>query len=122
MKCTKLTSGLLLHASSVILNSCFKSKIHWDYIVGRTEINTDTFNFSLYDIHSGAMILVYKITFKATQSLIRHLFMSFFHFNKKYRILVIVGRPRRYFNVSVTPVGYICTLATCWLKAQDTSS
>lgn len=57
MKCTKLTSGLLfiLHASSsqgssssVILNSCFKSKILRDYIVGRIEINADTFkNFTV---------------------------------------------------------------------------
>lgn len=38
---------------------------------------------SLCDIHSEAMILVYKMIFKATQSLIRHLYMSFFLFKKK---------------------------------------
>lgn len=64
MKCIKFILGFLFYVFSVILNFCFKSKIYWDYIVGRIEINIDIFNFLLYDIYLGVMILVYKIIFK----------------------------------------------------------
>lgn len=38
---------------------------------------------SLYDIHSEAMLLVYKMVFKTAHSLIRHLYICLFFFLRK---------------------------------------
>lgn len=40
---------------------------------------------SLYDIHSEAVLLVYKVVFKTIHSLIRHLYICLFFFLRKHK-------------------------------------